>query len=178
MASPPGTPSRHSHHEPPLSHESFKNVFPFLSITCRSTRVKPLPPSCYPGIGGIRGAKSGSAECQIVQRDFVKTRVREGPQGPRVMRRRWRHSSGAMRTAVEPTTARCAEAFPSPCQGSRHKRFDTWGSACRRHPRLTSGRRFAARPGHRGCGGEFAGLTPRDRSSAGRLGRAALPAGG
>ena len=32
-------------------------------------------------------------------------------------------------TAVEPTTARSGEACPSPCQGSRDKRFDTWGSA-------------------------------------------------
>ena len=36
---------------------------------------------------------------------------------------------GAIRTAVESTTARSAEAFPSPCQGSRYNRFDTWGSA-------------------------------------------------
>ena len=80
-------------------------------------------------IGGRRGATSSSGECQIVARDFVKTRVREGPQGRRVMRRRWRHAFGAIRTAAEPTTGRCAEAFPSPCQGCRHRRFDTWGSA-------------------------------------------------
>ena len=126
---PPGTPSRHRTTNRNFSHESSRNLFPFLSITCRSTRVKPVPSACYPGIGGGRGATSSSAGCQIVPRDFVKTRVREGPQRTRVMRRRWRHSSGAIRTAVEPATGRSGEAFPSPCQGSRDKRFDTWGSA-------------------------------------------------
>ena len=79
---PPGTPSRHRTTNRNLSHESSKTLLPFLSITCRSTRVKPLPSCCYPGIGGRRGATSRSAECRIVPRDFVKTRVREGPSAP------------------------------------------------------------------------------------------------
>ena len=70
-------------------------------------------------IGGVPDRSTG----------FRENESSGGPQCPRVMRRGWRHSSGAIRTVVEPTTARCAGTFPSPCQGSRDKRFDTWGSA-------------------------------------------------
>ena len=81
---PPGTPSRHRTTNRNLSHESSKYLFPFLLITCRSTRVKPLPPSCYPGIGGREEQRRGSAECQIVPRDFMRTAGRgDGDRGCR-----------------------------------------------------------------------------------------------
>ena len=57
---------------------------------------------------------------------------------------------------------------PSPCQGSPDKRFDTCGSAWRRHPRLTSGRRFAARR-EVGCGGTWQGLS-RPSQGCGQIG--------
>ena len=155
---PPGTPSRHRTTNRNFSHESSKKLFPFLSITSRSTRVKPLPSSCYPGIGGRRGATSRSAECRIVPRDFVKTRVREGPSAPESCAGGGDTRPGRYGLLLNQQRLGAPGLFDRPVRAPETKRFGTWGSAWRRHTRLTSGRRFAARR-EAGCGAAWQGLS-------------------